>query len=97
MLVDALKQTYALPDLLVALGLARSSYSYHRARLLTAARHADAHRVIVDIFECNHRCYGHRRLRAAFFRKNVFISDKVVRRLVRQEGRAAAEFVIEFT
>jgi hypothetical protein len=46
MLVDALKQTYALPELLAALGLARSSYFYHRARLLVADRHADARGVV---------------------------------------------------
>ncbi|MGF6546370.1 IS3 family transposase [Paraburkholderia youngii] len=89
-LVDALKQTYALPELLAALGLARSSYFYHRARLLVADRHADARRVIADIFELNHRCYGYRRIRAALIRQQVFISEKVVRRLMRQEGLAAA-------
>jgi hypothetical protein len=90
MLVDALKQTYALPELLAALGLPRSSYFYHRARLLVADRHADARRVIADIFELNHRCYGYRRIRAALIRQQVVISEKVVRRLMRQEGLAAA-------
>jgi transposase InsO family protein len=90
MLVDALKQIYSLPELLAALGLARSSYFYHRARLLVADRHADARRVIADIFELNHRCYGYRRIRAALIRQQVFISEKVVRRLMQQEGLAAA-------
>jgi transposase InsO family protein len=52
--------------------------------------HADARRVIVDIFESNCRCYGYRRIRAALSRQQVFISEKVVRRLMRQEGLAAA-------
>jgi transposase-like protein len=89
-LVDALKQTYALTELLAALGLARSSYFYHRARLLVADRHADARRVIADIFELNHYCYGYRRIRAALIRQQIFISEKAVRRLMRQEGLAAA-------
>ena len=89
MLVDALKQTYALPELLAILGLARSSYFYHRARLLVADKHAVARRVIADIFELNHRCYGYRRIRAALIRQQVFVSEKVVRRLMRQEGLAA--------
>ena len=33
LLVDALKYLYQLPDLLAQLGLARSSYFYHRARM----------------------------------------------------------------
>jgi transposase InsO family protein/transposase len=90
MLVDALKQTYALPELLAVLELARSSYFYHRARLLAADKYADARRVIADIFELNHRCYGYRRIRAVLCRQQVFMSEKVVRRLMRQEGLAAA-------
>jgi len=50
----------------------------------------DPPRVIADIFELNHRCYGYRRIRAALIRQQVFISEKVVRRLMRQEGLAAA-------
>ena len=76
MMVDALKQTYVMPELLASLGLARSSYFYHRARLLVADRHADARRVISDVFELNHRCYGYRRIRAALIRQHVFISDE---------------------
>lgn len=90
MLVDALKQTYALPELLAVLELARSSYFYHRARLLAADKYAAARHVIADIFELNHRCYGYRRIRAALCRQHVFMSEKVVRRLMRQEGLAAA-------
>jgi transposase InsO family protein len=89
-LVDALKQTYALPELLATMGLARSSYFYDRARLLVADRHAGARRVIADIFEVNHRCYGYRRIRAALGGQQIFISEKVVRRLMQQEGLAAA-------
>lgn len=35
--------------------------------------------------ELNHRCYGYRRIRAALGRQHVFISEKVVQRLMRQE------------
>lgn len=90
MLVDALRQAYPLPELLAVLGLARSSYFYHRARLLVADKYAAARSVIANIFELNHRCYGYRRIRAALGRQQVFISEKVVRRLMRQDGLAAA-------
>jgi len=73
MLVDALKQSYPLPEQLSVLRLARSSYFYHRARLLIADGDAGARRVIADIFECNHRCHGYRRARAALSRQQVFI------------------------
>ena len=52
-LVDALKQTHALPDLLASLGLARSSCFHHRARLRVADKYGDVRRTIADIFESN--------------------------------------------
>ncbi|SDP72933.1 Transposase InsO and inactivated derivatives [Ralstonia sp. 25mfcol4.1] len=90
MLVDALNQTYALPELLAALGLARSSYFYHRARLRVADKYASARCAIANIFEVNHRCYGYRRIRAALARQQVFLSERVVRRLMKQEGLTLA-------
>ncbi len=85
LLVDALKQSYALSELLVELDLARSSYFYHRAQLRIADKYADARLAITEVFECNHRCYGYRRMRAALGRRQVFISEKVVLRLMKQE------------
>ena len=84
-LVDALKHTYALSKLLAELDLARSSYFYHCARLKRPDKYADARLVITDGFQSNHRCYGYRRLRAALGRCQLHISEKVVRRLMKQE------------
>ncbi len=85
-LVDALRETYVLPELLAQLDLARSSYFYHRAQLLGADKYAQARLAIAEVFERNHSCYGYRRLRASLGRQHVFISEKVVQRLMRQEG-----------
>ena len=84
-LLDALRDTYALPELFAELDLARSSYFYHRARLRLADKYADARLAITDVFERNHRCYGYRRLRAALGRHKFSLSEKVVRRLMKQE------------
>jgi len=84
-LVDALKDAYGLPELFAELDLARSSYFYHRARLRVADKYADARLAITDVFELNHRCYGYRRLRAALGRQKFSLSEKVVRRLMKQE------------
>ena len=81
-LVDALRDTYTLPELFDALGFARSSYFYHRARLRLADKYADARVAITDAFERNHRCYGYRRMRAALGRQKFSLSEKVVRRLI---------------
>jgi transposase InsO family protein/transposase-like protein len=90
LLIDALKQTYALPELLIELGLARSSYFYHRARLRVSDKYAGARVAIADIFKLNHSCYGYRRIRASLARRQILVSEKVVRRLMRQECLAVA-------
>ena len=84
-LVDALREQYALPDLLLRLDLARSSYFYHRSRLGCADKYAEVRRTITDIFESNHRSYGYRRIQASLNKQRVFVSEKVVQRLMKQE------------
>lgn len=84
-LVDALRPTYALPELLGEVGLPRSSYFYHRARLDVADKYVDVRRVMTDIFDRNYRCYGYRRMQASLTRQCVNISEKVVQRLMKQE------------
>ncbi len=83
--VDALKDTYPLSELLDTLELARSSYFYHRARLRVRDKYEDARNAITDIFNDNHRCYGYRRVHAVLRRRDTFISEKVVRRLMALE------------
>jgi putative transposase len=61
LLVDALKQTYGLPELLANLDLARSSYFYHCARLRMPDKYAEARQALAEVFHGNHRCYGYRR------------------------------------
>ncbi len=90
LMIDALRQTYAVPELLVELGLARSSYFYHRARLLGPNKYADARLTIIDIFELNHRCYGFRRLQASLCKRHLNISERVIRCLMKQEGLTIA-------
>ena len=85
MLIDALKDTYALPELFAELGIARSSYFYHSARFRSPEKYVDVRRSMADIFELNHRCYGYRRIRASLRRQHVLVSEKVVQRLMKQE------------
>ena len=85
LLVDALKSSYTLAELLAELDLPRSSYFYHCARLKGPDKYADARIAIADLFQSNHRCYGYRRMRAALSRRQLHISEKVVQRLMKQE------------
>ena len=91
LLADALGQTYPLSELLEALGLARSSYFYHRARMQVAEKYTEVRRAMADIFELNHRCYVYRRMRASLSRQRVRLSEKVVLRLMKQECLVVAK------
>ena len=85
-LVDALRGTYTLPELLREVGLPRSSYFYHRARLEIADKYVEVRSAMADIFESNYRCYGYRRMHAMLAKQSVSISEKIVRRLMKQES-----------
>jgi len=85
-LVDALRSTHALSDLLAEVKLPRSSYFYHRGRLGLGDKYATVRAAMTDIFEQNYRCYGSRRMHATLVRQSVTISEKVVRRLMKQES-----------
>ena len=88
-LVDALRPTYALTELLSEVGLPRSSYFYHRARLEVADKYVEVRRTMTEIFERNYRCYGYRRMRASLSHHSVNISEKVVQRLMKQQALVA--------
>ena len=90
MLVDALKNEYRVTELLGRLSLARSSYFYHRSPMRIADKYAQVRRMITNIFEDNHRSYGYRRIQASLSRQRVFLSEKVVQRLMKQERLQAA-------
>lgn len=49
-IADALRQTYPLTELLHVLGLARSSYFYHRAALKAGDKYATIRTMLTDIF-----------------------------------------------
>jgi putative transposase len=90
MLVDALRPAHAVKELLAALGLARSSYFYHRGQIGLGDRHIDVRRTLSELLERNRRCYGYRRMHASLRRMCIALSEKVVRRLMKQVNLVAA-------
>lgn len=71
------------------LGISRSSYEYRRAGL-GRDRHAGPHAEAREAFEAGRGAYGYRRVHAELRRRGRRVSEKVVRRLMREEGLAAA-------
>lgn len=86
LLVDALKETYKVSELISQLQLPRSSYFYHRARLRLPDKYEYVRRAVTTIFESNYRCYGYRRIWSVLRQSTTPVCEKVVRRLMTEEN-----------
>ena len=89
-LIDALRMTYSLSELLPKLHMAKSSYFYHRARLLRPDKYADVRTQVKRIFCENRSCYGYRRIGVILRRAGKLISEKIIRRIMADEELTAS-------
>ena len=55
-----------------------------------ADKYADVRKAMTDIFERNYSCYGSRRIHASLADRSMTVSEKVVRRLMKEERLVAA-------
>lgn len=85
-IVDALKGKYPLPALQEKLKMAKSSYYYQRTRVSFSAKHEDDRRAIAAIFHDNKQRYGYRRIKMVLNRGGYILSEKVIRRIMRENG-----------
>ncbi|MDO4482694.1 MAG: IS3 family transposase [Bacillota bacterium] len=82
--IDALRPTYRLKELLQLFNISKSSYFYS-THAATHDKYAEIRPEIIDIFHQNELCYGYRRIHACLKRRGKTLSEKVVRRIMRQE------------
>lgn len=83
-IINALRDRYLLKDLLKVLCMAKSSYCYQLAAM-SNDKYADLRADIKDIFNQARKCYGYRRVHSVIKNKGIIISEKVVRRIMREE------------
>ena len=86
MVIDALRNRYLLKDLLVILNMAKSSYCYQEAVLRKPDKFAQLRIDIQSTFEDASQRYGYRRVHAVLLSEGTIISEKVVRRIMQEEG-----------
>ncbi len=84
-IVGALRNRYPLPLLLTKLDLVRSSYYYQQSKKETD-RYALIRQRISAIFHENREVFGYRRIHLLLKREGIIVSEKVVRRIMKQEG-----------
>lgn len=84
-IVDALKNRYSLPLLLKKMSLAKSCYYYQKSVLSKADQYAWLRNRIKEMFKENKERYGYRRIHGLLVRGGGVVSEKVVRRIMKQE------------
>ena len=71
--------------MLKELGLAKSSYYYWVKTLKRADKYADERILITEIFKENYECYGYRRIYGVLKNQGIILSEKIVRRIMKEE------------
>lgn len=85
-LIGALEEKYALPALLTYLNMSRSSYFYQKSIMKRVDKYADLRLRIRGIFHENRNCYGYRRIYLSLKKEGTTVSEKIVRRIMREES-----------
>lgn len=84
--IDALSQKYRLNDLFRMMAISKSSY-YYQHKAMNNQNSDDEYRDQIKItFKENHEEYGYRRIHAALSEMGIVISEKRVRRIMKQEN-----------
>ena len=85
-IVDAMIKQYPLPLLLQKLHLSKSSYYYCKQSMGKPSKYTSLKNTICTIFQNNYQCYGYRRIKAELQNTGITLSEKVVRRLMKEYG-----------
>lgn len=88
-LIDALKEKHRLQELLSLLKLSKSSYYYQEAALKAKDKYEELRQTVKKIYLDSNRCYGYRRIHVMIRRMGITVSEKVIRRIMREEGLKA--------
>ncbi len=84
-IIDVLKNKYSLPALLDKLQLSKSSYYYQEHAINKEDKYAEVRYRTIELFIENKERYGYRRIHALLKREDIIISEKIVRRIMREE------------
>ena len=84
--IDALRDRYSLNTLRNALRLSKSSYFYQRDAIAKGDKYKAVRPRLKIIFEQNYKSYGYRRMKMELDDEGIQLSEKVIRRLMAEEG-----------
>lgn len=85
-IIDALKNKYALPSLCKKPDLAKSSYYYQEKAIHAKDKYLELRKKIVQLFHDNRNVFGYRKIHTLLRMAGIIVSEKVVRRIMKQES-----------
>lgn len=88
MVIDALREQHRLKELLSVFHLAKSSYCYQKIGLRKVDKYSDVRELVHRSFSRSGGCYGYRRIYTDIKNLGTTLSEKVVRRLMKEENLA---------
>lgn len=84
--IDALRSKYLLKELLHVLNMAKSSYCYQEISMRQPDKYQQLRESMKDAFQDSFQRYGYRRIHAVITAGGEKISEKVIRRLMKEEN-----------
>ncbi|MBR6013963.1 MAG: IS3 family transposase [Selenomonadaceae bacterium] len=82
-IVRQIEKGHKQPELLASVHLPKSSYYYIKQN--KADKYCNLRQKIIELFEENKSRYGYRRIHALLVKERIRVSEKIVRRLMREE------------
>ena len=89
LLVNSLRPAHKLKDILIELKMSKSSYQYQVKVLNSPDRYANLRWRIIAIFKSSDARYGYRRIHMSLRHEGITASEKVVARIMKEEGLIA--------
>jgi transposase InsO family protein len=84
-IINALRESYQLKELLEIMCMAKSSYCYQVIAINTD-KYADLKAKVKDVFEESSSRYGYRRIHSVINSVGTIVSEKVIRRIMKEEN-----------
>lgn len=85
-IIGALKNKYSLPKLCFKLEIPGSSYYYQKVALRADDKYRELRSRIIKAFQDNGCVYGYRKIHQPLRQKGTIVSEKIVRRIMKEES-----------
>ena len=86
MIIDALRDKYSLSQLIRKLGISKSNYCYQHNVQQLPFTYEEIKAKVIELFEENKQRYGYRRINALLRKENIIVSEKIVRKIMKDNS-----------